>query len=335
MVRIGGTLLAFEPAGRRRGPAGDEGAPDGAGRILFNRPPRVTAAPPVTRFELGEVPAKEKANHLPISYAVVPTVFAILLVVVYRNVLFVLFAALTPVMAIVSIAEIGIPQSMSYRRAVRRFRTRLQELDRDIGAAHEAEVERARAAAPDAPTLLDRARRLDPQLWERRPDDEDWLTLRVGWYDRSALPPFEVPDHGTPALIDEAAAVLRRHDVLPRVPMTVSLARSRVLGLAGDRQPVNALARWLLVQLAVLQSPEDLVLAAAIPAPARADWAWLGWLPHVRSETSPLPEPLVAADRIAARGMLDRLLALVAQRQAAAESGHVEPGPAVVARSEE
>jgi S-DNA-T family DNA segregation ATPase FtsK/SpoIIIE len=331
VLRIGATLLTFEPVADRGRPAAAEAAPDGTGRIPFNRPPRVTVAPPVTRFELGEVPAREKTTHLPISYAVVPTVFAILLVVVYRNLLFVLFAALTPVMAIVSIAEIGIPQSLSYRRSVRRFRARLQELERDVAAAHEAQVEQACAAVPDAPTLLDRVRRLDPRLWERRPDDEDWLTLRVGWWDRPVGPPFSVPDKGTPALVDEAAAVLRRHEVLPRVPMAVSLAGSRVLGLAGERLPVAALARWLLVQLAVLQSPEDLVLAAAIPAPARAEWAWIGWLPHVRSETSPLPEPLVAADRIAARGLLDRLLALVAQRQSAAEAGRAGPGPSVVA----
>jgi DNA segregation ATPase FtsK/SpoIIIE, S-DNA-T family len=331
VVHLASTLLAFETTGGRQPPSVQESEPDGTGRIPFNRQPRVTAPPAAARFDLGDAPARESTNHLPISYAVVPTLFAVVLVVVYRNLLFVLFALLTPVMAIVSIAEIGIPQSMSYRRAVRRFRARLQELDREVAVAHEAEASRARAAAPDAPTLLGWAKRLDPRLWERRPDDEDWLSLRLGWCDRVVPPPFRVPERGTPALVEEAFAIQRRHELLPRVPMTVSLARARVLGLAGDRQPIAALARWLLVQLAALQSPEDLVLAAAIPAPARAEWAWLGWLPHVRSETSPLPEPLIAADRIAARGLLDRLLALVAQRRAAAEAGHDQPGPAVVA----
>jgi len=269
VVRIGGTLLAFESAERWVGPEAHEPPPDGTGRVPFNRPPRVTAPPTSMDFDLGDVPVREKTNHLPISYAVVPTVFAILLILVYRNPLFVLFALLTPVMAVVSIAEIGIPASLSYRRAVRTFRSHLQELDRGVGAAHEAEVARARAAAPDAPTLLERARRLDPRLWERRPDDPDWLSLRVGWSDRTPPPAFRVPDHGTPALLDQARAVLRRHEVLPRLPLTVSLATARVIGLAGDRQTVAALARWLLVQLAVLQSPEDLVLAAAVPATAR------------------------------------------------------------------
>src|SRR5699024_1220942 len=72
------------------------------------------------------------------------------------------------------------------------------------------------------------------------------------------------------------------------VPLTVSLAESGSLGLAGPRERLSGLARAVLAQYAALHSPDTLEIVLVStdrhqPLAERvARWGWLGWLPHVR-----------------------------------------------------
>jgi S-DNA-T family DNA segregation ATPase FtsK/SpoIIIE len=320
---LGRSVITFE---RRDPTPGQDGRAqpvrNTSGRIAFNRPPRVAQPAPQTGFGLEDVPTRSRGFHMPLSTALVPLAMGIVMYLAYRTLYMLLFALLSPAMVIFSLAETAFPNRLSFGRAMRRFRRRLRELDQQMAGAAAAEDAYRRLTAPDPPAVLDRARRLDPSLWERRPDDPDWLTLRVGWADQPSSVSLKLPeDKGLPALRAEAEQVAARHRVLRSAPMTVSLKEVGVLGLAGDAAQVLAIARWLAVQLAVLHSPEDLVIAAAVPSTSRAEWAWLGWLPHLHSETSPVQQPLLVGDRIAARELLDRLLALVTEREQATQPG--------------
>ncbi|MEV7414311.1 FHA domain-containing protein [Streptomyces sp. NPDC089919] len=105
---------------------------------------------------------------------------------------------------------------------------------------------------PDAAELLLTALGPGPRLWERGQDHPDALELRLG--------------HG----------------------VAVRLRESGGLGLAGPAPRLAGLARAVLAQLAVLHAPHDLEIVListdrARPLPdRRAQWAWTGWLPHLR-----------------------------------------------------
>ncbi|MFE2877035.1 FHA domain-containing protein [Streptomyces roseus] len=75
------------------------------------------------------------------------------------------------------------------------------------------------------------------------------------------------------------------------------------LGVAGPRARLTGVARCVIAQLAALHGPGELeiVLLAADRARAlperRADWGWLGWLPHVRPAHGQDCRLLLAYDR--------------------------------------
>jgi S-DNA-T family DNA segregation ATPase FtsK/SpoIIIE len=196
------------------------------------------------------------------------------------------------------------------------------------------------AEAPDAVALVERAHVVDASLWDRRPDSPDWLLLRVGWCDRPSSLSLQVQggrggqddqEDQEDRLRQEAMRLLERYRRLPLAPMTVSLKEAGVLGLSGDQNLVAAAARWLCLQLAVLHSPQDLVLAAIVPQEERERWAWLGWLGHLDSERAPLPGPLVANDRASAHGLVDRLLTLLRERRSASDTDTAQGfGPTIV-----
>ncbi|HEY4028338.1 MAG TPA: FHA domain-containing protein, partial [Candidatus Dormibacteraeota bacterium] len=300
LVAAGRTLLGFEAHDR---PRTEQHSPDETGRIAFNRPPRVARPKPEMEFKLEAPPAKERGGRLPLSSALVPLGMGLVMYFVIRQVYFLLFMLLSPVMMVFSLFETGIGGRRGFKRRRNAWRGRLKELEREMAASRAAEAAHLEASAPNTAVLADRARTLDPSLWERRPDDPDWLLLRTGWRDRASSISLDLAQGGEEALRAEADGVVADHHMLHAVPLLVSLKEAGVLGISGDSRQATALARSLGIQLATLHSPQDLVLAAAVPAAERGEWAWLGWLPHVRSESSPVAGPLLVTDRTGARAL--------------------------------
>ncbi|MEU9440644.1 FHA domain-containing protein [Streptomyces sp. NPDC048304] len=168
---------------------------------------------------------------------------------------------------------------------------------------------------PDPASLLLTALGPGPRLWERGPGHPEALTVRLGTADRSA------PD-GT--------------GLLPAVPVTTALREAGALGLAGPRPRLSGLARAVLAQLAALHSPDllEIVLISADrsrPVEERtAEWAWLGWLPHVRPGHGQDCRLLLAYDREQAAARTEELLRRV-DDQAATGTSTARPAPAPAA----
>ncbi|MGW4196028.1 FtsK/SpoIIIE domain-containing protein [Streptomyces sp. NPDC005004] len=166
---------------------------------------------------------------------------------------------------------------------------------------------------PDPAALLLTALGPGPRLWERGAGHPEALTVRLGTTDRPA------PD-GTGRL--------------PAVPVTAALREAGALGLAGPRPRLAGLARAVLAQLAALHSPEllEIVLISADhsrPLEERlAEWAWLGWLPHVRPGHGQDCRLLLAYDREQAAARTEELLRRVEDPAAPGPVAH--PGPYTV-----
>ncbi|HEU4397423.1 MAG TPA: FtsK/SpoIIIE domain-containing protein [Actinomycetota bacterium] len=204
------------------------------------------------------------------------------------------------------------------RRARRRERSRyLAHLAQVAAAADHLAADQLAAADhlhPDPPrlwTLVCRAER----LWERRPADDDFLTVRVGRGPVPPAAPIRLDAAGgplverDPGLLDAAEALVRRAGWLPEAPVTVPLRRLGVLALTGPRDRVRALARALLCQLATFHAPDDLRILAGFPPAALPAWEWLKWLPHIRHAApgmGGMPGCLLAETPAQLAALLDR-----------------------------
>ncbi|GLF93429.1 FHA domain-containing protein [Streptomyces yaizuensis] len=151
---------------------------------------------------------------------------------------------------------------------------------------------------PDPAAVLLTALGPGPRLWERGPGHPEELVLRLGTGDR---------------------------DGLAAVPVTVALREAGSLGLAGPRARLAGLTRSALAQLAALHSPADLELVlisadrARAAAERRAEWSWLGWLPHLRPAHGQGCRLLLAYDR-------DQAAARLAELTRRLDDGPLGPG---------
>lgn len=163
-----------------------------------------------------------------------------------------------------------------------RGRGESETLARQVDELAAAEQLERHARQPGASELVRRVRELDHQLWERRPAHLDHLAVRFGIADQPAGVHVRHPRHGNPEALAAARALLPERRTLPAVPLARSLAELGVAGITGHAARADALARWIVLQLATLQSPREVQLAALLTPESAARWEWMKWLPHVR-----------------------------------------------------
>ncbi|QAY59128.1 type VII secretion protein EccCa [Microbacterium protaetiae] len=173
------------------------------------------------------------------------------------------------------------------------------------------------------------------RVWERRPSDAQFLRARVGVSDQPLSLELTAPELPPLAQLDPVAAsaahrLMLTHETQHDLPCAVDLGEFSHVEITGsDAERVRALARSMLVGLAALHDPEDLVIGVLAGENQIAQWEWAKWLPHAHSQR--------AQDRLGAARMIstsldalkDMLPAGLAERGRFQRDG-VAPSPHVV-----
>jgi S-DNA-T family DNA segregation ATPase FtsK/SpoIIIE len=160
----------------------------------------------------------------------------------------------------------------------RRYLVYLEKVRADLSTAAEQQREIAEHHHPPADALLDLAR--DPlRLWERRPSDPDFLTVRIGtgsaplWQRVAATgtsDPLAEPDIVTAAAVHR---IVERDRMVGGMP--VGLPISGRVTVVGPPPLVRDVVTTALAELVTLHGPEEVRLFAVSP---RRTAGWLDWL---------------------------------------------------------
>src|SRR5829696_4818804 len=187
----------------------------------------------------------------------------------------------------------GLALRLAERRAARRARRRyLDHLTRTARQADHLAADQLAVAEhlhPGPRRLWTTVAQTD-RLWERRPTDPDFLTVRIGRGPVPLAAPARLDHHDPlvdhdPGLLLAAEELVRRATWLPDAPVPISLRDLGVLTLTGPPDRTRALARAIVCELAALHAPDDLRILGAHPPPSHQAWRWMQWLPHTRDPT--------------------------------------------------
>ncbi|MEQ4206448.1 type VII secretion protein EccCa [Actinopolymorpha sp. B9G3] len=126
---------------------------------------------------------------------------------------------------------------------------------------------------------------LNRRLWERRATDNDFAHVRVArGAQRFVLRLISPETKPVEDLEPVAAGALRRfiqtYRTVPDVPVAVNLRAFAHLRIDGEPEPVRGLTRAMLVHLAGLHAPHEMVIGTCLAPDRRAEWDWVKWLPH-------------------------------------------------------
>lgn len=303
-VIVGGAVLLVRPAL-------DEVPVPAAGSLAnltpaatapFNRPPRAgrtsdaeTVVPPGRK----DVPPASKFSWITVA---APLVLAGAMVLLLGDARFALFALLSPVTAIGMWFEQKHRRAKNLKEEDTRFAEAVESFRGEISEAAAVEAARRQELVPDPATVVRRAELPTTLLWQRRSDDEDFLSLHAGTGDAPWRP--EVDQRAATAKLEDEAKAAIADSRLTAAPVVADLSDAGVVGIVGDRQGALALARSLLTQATVHCGPADLTVGVFCDAGRAEDWGWASWLPHARVAGSSTGARWMSAQRDQSAAML-------------------------------
>jgi DNA segregation ATPase FtsK/SpoIIIE-like protein len=281
------------------------------------RPPRLQPELPQGEYRIPDPPEAEKPSAQPLIQVFLPLMTALGYVLLAlmgqgRNLLIML------PMTISLVASVGVALYSRFRAGKGRganreaYRETLVELRKEMTTQHDIQRRFYMHTYPDSPAALriaytaqrrqeegDAASRLGIRLWERRSDDPDFGTLRLGVGTRPSTVVYKLSDE-LPVDDDRLArdAMRLAHDslVLADAPVTISLngagasqesvvSQSHAIGVVGpDPKAAYSFVDALLVHYTALHAPTDARLLVLGDHERREAWRWLGRLPHARAE---------------------------------------------------
>lgn len=283
--------------------------PSSDGEYLdYNRPPRLLPPTRHTTFRLPTQPRPPTPSSLPWLMALLPALFGGVVALMWHNPMFLMMAAMSPVMMIGSWFTGRRQSRLGYSRQEAEYQAQVEATEADIAAALDQERLDRRAASPDPAELLIIAIGPRARLWERRRTDPDYLHVRIGI---ASLP--------TEISVEEGDGTQRRQGprTVQDVPAALSITQTGVVGVAGRGEWPRQMARWLVGQLAVLQSPRDVQLYILTDPAGESLWEWSAWLPHTRPMLGQQALALVGADAETLSRRVAELTALIDSRRLA------------------
>lgn len=276
--------------GDRRAPSGTvDPHARGDGTLGINRSPRIPPERSSTLLQAPTEPPAADRPRLSLLTLLLPLAVSAVAAAVLKSAVFLAFGLLGPAMSGSQYLSDRRRHDERRRRDAERHRVALAQLRRRLGWLVEAELQARCRDHPDVAALASACASRTSLLWLRRPADEDWLELVIGRGRLTATAGVRGPDGET------------WHPTLEDVPVTVSLRRYGVLGVArgegtdhvdpfdrpAARTSVPALVRSLLVQAIAWHGPRDLQVWLFAESEAEAaEWEWLFAAPHARDPDS-------------------------------------------------
>jgi len=279
-------------------------------RLAFHRPARFhppslpdekIALPPPPEAPRASAGAQWISIALPLLSSVAMASYMITFgrpVLIIVGVLFVVVAIGTTVATRFQMRSVGRKDSRRQRLRYRGHIAGVRDFARTVAASQRL---RSALVHPEPDRLWAIASAYQ-RVWERRPDDSDFLQVRVGTGDAELASKIQIGKLDPLGEYDweslrAAQRLVRRLGRVRDQPAVVGLGNCGVVSVLGPPAQTAALTRALLCQVAVFHAPDDVCIAAERSGPG--DWDWLKWLPHVIEEDVPGPAgiaALIAAD---------------------------------------
>ena len=279
-----GDVVAFGMAAFRYVTATSNLAGDGRssfeGIIPFNRPPRLLDDTPTTRVGMDAPPTKVESRKIPIATYAAPIIGAGASAGLSGKPQMMLIALVSPAMYLAQSFGERRSGAKNYTREAAAFRAAVDQRVSEAKQALQSYHSWAERRWPKASYLAPLVHELDERLWWRRPQDDDFLQVRLGVASRISPIEFAMPQGGADELrtyVDEQFRTVLESQVLP---LPLSLRDIGTLGVVGTELTAMPFLKSLVLQIAAEQSHRD--VAIDIVAPDRSEqFDDLKWLPHV------------------------------------------------------
>lgn len=271
--------------------------------VLYQRSPRIK--PTIKNEELeilrppGE-PSKPSFSLISIILPVVMTLFSIGFFV-YMNLTgkignnnYIMFQMVSVAMMVTSytipfFAYLGNKKKYKEHQNERisMYFAELDKLREELAAGQKEQVNVLYDIHGDPDVCFQIVKNRNSSLWERSPEDDDFLHTRIGtgsvpFYMKVKAPRLE--GYVRDPLLEAAQGLAEEFQSVPGSSITLPLFQAKVIGIVGEKEAVMNSLRVLILQMSVRHSPDEVKLVSFYEEKDADDWDWTRWLPHTWDE---------------------------------------------------
>ena len=209
------------------------------------------------------------------------------------------------------------------------------EIEEKLVAATERERKRLLYSYPSVEECSAIASVFEPRLWERMPQHDDFLTMRLGLGERALPVDMNIKQLRITLTDDplrhEPQRLFDQYNMMHDVPVLFNLSEHQIVGVLG-RRTNPWMMQSLLIQAAANHSYHDVKIAVLHGEEDADQWTFAKWLPHVFTADDRLMR-MVASEEVAVQkvlGHIDDVLSMRADALAGREKdehGSTRPLP--------
>ncbi|MCB1257542.1 MAG: hypothetical protein KDB26_10575 [Microthrixaceae bacterium] len=239
------------------------------------------------RVSVPSPPDATRVPAMPILSAVVPLLLGVALWVVTRSLASTFFV----VFSFAYVVAAGFEARREFRKEQTfredQFHQGVARALETVAGCNREEARVGNQLYPGPSNIHQLVMERDERVWERSVDDStgDFLVARIGKSLQRGSTRIDRPSTGRLDLLDELNSALDDAEVTTRIE-TVNLDQGAGLGIIGNDEQITSLARWVVLQLAALNGPDQIQLVVVCKPERLHEWRWTAWLPHMRSHSS-------------------------------------------------
>ncbi|MEX3615812.1 type VII secretion protein EssC [Paenibacillus glucanolyticus] len=267
--------------------------------VLYQRSPRIRPALPNEEMEILRPPSEPSKPSFSMIAIIIPIIMTAVTVGFYvymsmsgkmSNPNYMMFQMLSIFMMLTSYT---LPFFM-YLSNKKTYQIKLKERDQKYRAQLDLHRDELKEKQEDQVHILfdihgdpdvcyNVAKNRSSSLWERSPEDTDFLEICVG---KGEVPfyiqvkPPRADGYDKDPLIEAAELLSAEFQTVDEASIALPLFESKVIGIVGGRDRVLNMLRVMMAQTAVRHSPDEVKIAAFYEEKEASEWQWLRWLPH-------------------------------------------------------
>lgn len=255
----------------------------------YHRSPRIIKLPPEEKITVENPPAPiQKSNQSLLKIIIPPLVMvgvSIVMALIRANALFMLMSLATTTVTVVFAVIEYFKNKKKYKHDTKerviKYSEYYDQKAKEIYQLQRKQRENAFYHYPSPQELFKMVDQFSSRIYEKKADDFDFLTYRLGLGDVESSAKITNRSSGSIDLDDPLMAktykLVNTHQILHDMPITTDLMHQPV-GYIGPKNLVIEQLQWMLCQLATFQSYHDVRFISVFNENDFEKWAWLRWL---------------------------------------------------------
>ena len=198
-----------------------------------------------------------------------------------------------------------------------KYKDHITEVLEDIKKKTKEQLKSLNMAYPSLSECFDFVRNVDRRLWEKKPQDSDFMTIKIGngTVDFSTF--IKIPKNSLSieddALKTKPDEIYDKFSKVENAPIVCPMLSFPTCGLVGDRKDILKLTKNMIAHVSALHCYTDVKIVTVFTEDEKKDFEWVKWLPHSFDEDR--SKRYIASSKYAASELFKELEEVFKQRE--------------------